>query len=168
MQPDNLSKTPMQATKTDIATPADIDRLIETFYTRVLADPIIGFFFTDITRIDLQKHLPVISAFWKLQLLGKLGYKGQTFAAHKAIHERAALTEDHFHRWLYLFENTIDELFAGTRAGTAKLRARTIARSMQRGLASQPITPERAEELRGVQQVAPRKRNGQLDSAQKP
>lgn len=148
----------MQQIKTDIETPADIDRLIETFYARVLTDPIIGFFFTDIARIDLQKHLPIISAFWQLQLLGKLGYKGQTFAAHKAIHERAALTADHFHRWLYLFEGTLDELFAGPRADTAKQRAKTIARSMLRGLASQPISPERVEALIGVQQVAPRRR----------
>ncbi len=148
----------MQQIKADIETAADIDRLIETFYAHVLTDPIIGFFFTDIARIDLQKHLPVISAFWKLQLLGKLGYKGQTFAAHKAIHERAALTTDHFHRWLYLFEGTIDELFAGPRADTAKQRAKTIARSMLRGLASQPISPERVEALIGVQQVAPRRR----------
>lgn len=145
----------MQSTKADIETSADIDRLVETFYTRVLADPIIGFFFTDIARVELQKHLPVISAFWQLQLLGKPGYKGQTFAAHKALHERAALTEDHFHRWLYLFETTIDALFAGPRADIAKQRARTIARSMRRGLASQAISPERAEELLGVRQFAP-------------
>lgn len=143
----------------DIETPADVDRLIETFYTRVLSDPIIGFFFTDIAGIDLQKHLPVISAFWQLQLLGKLGYRGQTFAVHKTLHERVALTEDHFHRWLYLFEGTIDELFAGPRADTAKQRAHTIARSMQQGLARQPISPEREKELLGVQQVAPLKRD---------
>ena len=149
----------MQATKADIETPADIDRLIETFYRkRVLGDPIIGFFFTDIARIDLEKHLPKISAFWQLQLLGKLGYKGQTFAAHKELHERAALTEDHFHRWLFLFESTVDELFSGPRADTAKQRAQTIARSMLRGLNSQPISPERMEELLGVQQVAPHRR----------
>lgn len=146
--------------KADIETPADIDRLVEVFYTKyVLDDPIIGFFFTDIARIDLEKHLPKISAFWQLQLLGKLGYRGQTFAAHKELHERAALTEDHFHRWLFLFEKTIDELFAGPRADSAKQRAHTIARSMQQGLARQPISPEREEELRGVQQVAPRKRD---------
>jgi hemoglobin len=144
--------------KPDIQTSADIDRLIEAFYARVLIDPIIGFFFTDIARIDLQKHLPLISAFWKLQLLGEIGYKGQTFAAHKDLHAQAELTEDHFHRWLYLFEKTIDELFAGPRAETAKQRAHAIARSMLRALASQPISPERAEELRGVQQVAPRRR----------
>lgn len=146
--------------KTDIETPEDIDRLIERFYTQyVLDDPIIGFFFTDIARIDLEKHLPKISAFWQLQLLGKIGYRGQTFAAHKDLHAQAQLTDDHFHRWLYLFEKTIDELFTGPQAESAKQRARTIARSMQRALANKPISPERMEELRGIQQIAPRRKD---------
>lgn len=148
----------MQIIKADIETPADVDRLVETFYRCALHDPIVGFFFTDIVRIDLEKHLPVISAFWQLQLLGKFGYKGQTFAAHKDLHARAALTDDHFHRWLYLFEGTIDELFAGQRAEIAKQRARAIARSMLRGLANQPISSERKTELLGVKQLAPNRK----------
>lgn len=150
--------------KPDIETPADIDRLIETFYKKyVLDDPIIGFFFTDIARIDLDLHLPSsshikkVSAFWQLQLLGKIGYSGQTFAAHREIHDQAQLSADHFHRWLYLFEKTIDELFSGPRAENAKQRAHTIARSMQRALANKPISEERMEELRGVQHLAARR-----------
>lgn len=144
--------------KTDIETAADIDRLVETFYKNyVLTDPIIGFFFTGIAGIDLHKHLPKISAFWRLQLFGDLGYSGNTFGVHKELHTQAQLTEGHFHRWLYLFETTIDVLFEGPRAKIAKQRARTIARSMQRALSNKPITPERAEELRGVQQFAPRR-----------
>jgi hemoglobin len=142
--------------KTDIATPVDIDRLVETFYARVLTDPIIGFFFTDVARIDLHKHLPVISAFWQQQLLGTLGYGGQTFAVHKALHQHAALTADHFHRWLFLFDKTVDELFAGARADTAKQRAHAIAKSMLRGLASQPISSELKEASLGVQQSPPK------------
>ena len=153
-----MTETKTDRPQTDIETPADIDRLIAAFYERVLADPIIGFFFTDIARIDLPSHLPKISAFWQLQLLGKLGYRGETFAVHKALHTQAELSADHFHRWLYLFEQTIDELFAGPRAAAAKKRAHAIALSMRRGLARQPVAPERAEELRGVQQIAPRKR----------
>jgi len=149
--------------RTDIATPADVDRLVAVFYRQyVLNDAIIGFFFTDIARIDLETHLPKISAFWQLQLLGKLGYAGQTFAAHKHLHDQAQLTEDHFHRWLYLFEKTLDELFAGPRTETARQRARTIARSMQRALANKPISPQRMAELQGVQHLAPRRKEPPL------
>ncbi|MFT3931727.1 MAG: group III truncated hemoglobin [Spongiibacteraceae bacterium] len=151
--------------KTDIETAADIDRLIETFYQRyVLTDPIIGFFFTDIAQIDLgahlapSSHIKKVSAFWQLQLLGTIGYTGQTFAVHRDLHAQAQLTEDHFHRWLHLFETTVDELFSGPRAETAKQRAHTIARSMRRALANKPISATRLEELRGVQQIAPRRK----------
>lgn len=147
-----------QNTRSDIESAADIDRLVEVFYAYVLADPIIGFFFTDIAGIDLAMHLPKISAFWQLQLLGKIGYRGETFAVHKDLHSHAQLTADHFHRWLFLFERTVDELFEGPRANIAKQRAHAIARSMQRALANRPPSPERIEALRGVQQMAPRRR----------
>jgi hemoglobin len=125
----------MNHERTDIETGADIDRLVEAFYAQALTDPIIGFFFTDIAGIDLKKHLPVVSAFWQLQLLGKTGYRGETFAVHKTINRQAALTEDHFHRWLYLFNAAVDELISGPRAEAAKKRANAIARSMRRALA---------------------------------
>ena len=127
----------------DIVGPADIDRLVAAFYRAVLPDPIIGFIFTDIARIDLAHHLPVISAFWQQQLLGRPGYRGQTFAAHRLIHERFALTADHFYRWLYLFNATVDRLFCGPLAEAAKRRAALIARSMQEALARRyPNIPE--------------------------
>lgn len=143
----------------DINTAADIDHLIEVFYARVLSDPIIGFFFTDIAKIDLTQHLPVISAFWQLQLLGTPGYRGQTLATHAAIHQRAALTADHFHRWLYLFSGTIDQLFAGPRADLAKTRAAKIAQSMQRGLNERQGPPAGIKGLRRVQRTQPTERS---------
>lgn len=139
----------------DITTAADIDRLVEVFYAHVLSDPIIGFFFTDIAKINLEKHLPVISAFWQLQLLGIPGYRGQTLAKHADIHRRAALTADHFHRWLYLFAAAIDQLFAGPRADLAKVRATKIAQSMQRGLNERQGPPAEIKGLRRVQRAHP-------------
>ena len=143
----------------DITTAADIDHLIEVFYARVLSDPIIGFFFTDIAKIDLEKHLPVISAFWQLQLLGIPGYRGQTLAKHADIHQRATLTADHFHRWLYLFVGTIDQLFAGPRADLAKTRAAKIAQSMQHGLNQRQGPPTEIKGLHRVLRISPAERD---------
>ena len=127
----------------DIETCTDIDQLVAAFYARVLPDPIIGFFFTDVARIDLPTHLPKISAFWQQQLLGKPTYRGQLFAAHQHIQQHAALSTDHFHRWLTLFTQSIDELFSGPRADAAKHRAARIAESMQAALANRhPYQPE--------------------------
>ncbi|NNC98604.1 MAG: hypothetical protein HKN85_00320, partial [Gammaproteobacteria bacterium] len=50
--------------KKDVAKRADIEQIVTRFYEDALADPIIGFIFTDIAQIDLQKHLPVIVDFW--------------------------------------------------------------------------------------------------------
>jgi hemoglobin len=124
----------------DIETADDIDRLIAVFYARVLPDPIIGFFFTEIARIDLAEHLPKIAAFWQQQLLGNADpltprYRGQLFAVHRDLHQHASLSADHFHRWLTLFGQTLDELFVGPRAEVAKQRANRIAASMQTALA---------------------------------
>jgi hemoglobin len=112
----------MSAAPVDIATPADIDCLVAAFYRKLLSDPILGFLFTDIARIDLDEHLPRVSAFWQQQILGRPGYRGQTFAVHSALHSRVALTAEHFHRWLFLFEQTIDELFDGSQRSRAHYR----------------------------------------------
>lgn len=143
----------MSAALHDIATPADLDRLVAVFYGKLLPDPIVGFFFTDIARIDLVEHLPKISAFWQQQLLGLPVYRGQTFAAHSALQRRAALTGGHFHRWLFLFEQTVDELFVGPIANAAKQRARGIASAMQQALAERH--PTELEPSIGVQYQAP-------------
>jgi hemoglobin len=139
----------------DITCPADIDRLVEDFYRRLLVDPIVGFLFTDIARIDLQRHLPVVSAFWQQQLLGKPGYKGQTFAVHQHLHSRCALTANHFHRWLYLFRQTLDSLFLGPVAAAANRRAQRIAASMQQALAQRGQTMADIAPQRGVQEFQP-------------
>lgn len=138
----------------DIVTPADIDKLVAAFYQRVLSDPIIGFIFTDIAQIDrpghLPEHLQQISAFWQQQLLGRPGYRGQTFAVHSALHRRVALTAEHFHRWLFLFDTSIDALFKGVCADAAKIRARTIAASMQQALAQRHRSDLELNPLTGV------------------
>lgn len=149
-----MSSTPFPGTTLrDIATPADIDRLVATFYGKLLKDPIVGFFFTGIARIDLSEHLPKISAFWQQQLLGLPVYRGQTFAVHSALQKKVALTDGHFHRWLFLFDQTLDELFTGPLADAAKIRARNIARSMQQALAQRH--PTELAPAEGIQYQAP-------------
>lgn len=140
----------------DIATPADIDCFVAAFYQRLLGDPIVGFIFTDIAAIDLPEHLPKISAFWQQQLLGLPVYRGQTFAVHSALHRRVALTGEHFHRWLFLFDQTLDTLFSGPLAAAAKVRARAIAASMQQALAQRHPNELELQPLIGVYQQPPK------------
>lgn len=119
----------------DIQNAQDVDKLVRHFYRdKVLDDPIIGFLFTDIAKIDIEEHLPKVSGFWQKVLLGSNSYQGKMFLAHEQLNNQVTLNEHHFVRWLYLFEQTIDELFEGKIAELAKKRARSVAKSMLNGL----------------------------------
>lgn len=140
----------------DIQTAGDLDALVARFYSQVLQDPIIGFIFTDIARLDLEEHLPKISAFWQWQLLGIPGYAGRPFETHLTLHEQVKLTSDHFHRWRYLFNQAVDQLFQGPIADAAKIRAEKIANSMQQALHNRAQSESwRQQEAAGVQLFVP-------------
>lgn len=134
----------------DIKTHDDLKLIVTRFYESLLVDPIIGFFFTDVVKLDLQKHIPKITAFWAFQLLGDKGYRGNVFEVHQQLHLKAAMTADHFHRWVFLLHQTIDASFAGPRTEAMKLKAAMIAKKMAQALANS-ITLDDAE-LNGVQQ----------------
>jgi hemoglobin len=127
---------------TDIETREDCERLVRAFYTRALADPIIGYIFTDIARLDVEAHVPVIASFWETILLGRPSYGGGAFAPHAALHAKVRLREGHFRRWLVLWRETVDELFAGERAELAKAHAERVASAFHRRLAGyEPPSP---------------------------
>ena len=130
---------------TDIATEQDVENLVKHFYTKVLQDPIIGFIFTDVAKIDLEAHLPKIAAFWKQLILPRLPrgqryYRGRTFEIHQSLNQHCILNEHHFERWVLLFKRSVDEMFAGERAELIKFRAGAIAESMHKGLNHQQAT----------------------------
>lgn len=113
--------------KPDISTRADIEHLIDTFYDRVKADPVIGYIFNDIARVDWPRHLPVMYDFWEFLLLGGKHYLGNPIQKHFDLHAKHPLTAEHFDRWLELFQTAVDDLFAGPTADDAKFRAYSIA-----------------------------------------
>lgn len=117
----------MNANLRDIEDRSDCERLVRAFYTRALSDPVIGFIFTDVARLDLEAHVPRITAFWETILLGAQSYSGGAFRPHALIHARAPLRRGHFERWLWLWRTTVDELFAGPRAELAKSHAARVA-----------------------------------------
>jgi hemoglobin len=113
----------------DIQTRADCERLVRTFYGRAFEDPIIGFLFTDVARLDLEAHVPRITSFWETILLGAQSYGGGAFRPHAELHMKAPLRRAHFEQWLNLWARTVDELFAGERAELAKAHAVRVARA---------------------------------------
>jgi hemoglobin len=111
----------------DIAERADCERLVRAFYGRALGDPVIGWLFTDVARLDLEAHVPRITSFWETVLLGTPSYRGGAFAPHAMLHMKAPLRRGHFERWLWLWHTTVDELFTGPRAEQAKHHATRVA-----------------------------------------
>ena len=120
--------------KKDIETRADIDALMNEFYARAIADDEIGYIFTDVMNLNLEKHLPVIGDFWESLLLGNNVYQRHgrnPLLIHAEISEKSMLEIKHFRRWLEIFNATVDENFTGIRADFAKGRAEAIANRMK-------------------------------------
>ncbi|MEO5859394.1 MAG: group III truncated hemoglobin [Pyrinomonadaceae bacterium] len=118
----------------DIETRADIDHLMREFYGRATSDGVIGYIFTDVAKLDLDHHLPIIGDFWESLLFGTGVYQQHgrnPLMVHRDLHEKSALTAGHFARWLELFEYCVEKDFAGERADFLKMRARAIALRFQ-------------------------------------
>jgi hemoglobin len=124
----------------DIEDRADCERLVRAFYTRALADPVIGWIFVDVAKLDVESHVPRIASFWETILLGARSYAGGAFAPHIALHMQVGLRRGHFERWLWLWGTTVDELFAGERAELAKSHAQRVAQAFHSRLESVPVT----------------------------
>lgn len=113
--------------KADVIARADLEQIVQRFYEQVLEDPIIGFIFTDVAKIQLEEHLPIIVDFWHDALFkGKL-YRGNALQKHLQLNQLIGLRPGHFTRWLYLFHAAVDEHHSGDNADQMKKRAMLVA-----------------------------------------
>ena len=117
--------------KKDIETREDIYRLVKSFYEKLLADPTISYFFTDVAKIDLEHHLHVLVDFWDMVLFQSNSYQKNAMQPHMVLNQKSPLQKQHFDTWLKYFKTTVDELFEGEKAFLAKERAISIATIMQ-------------------------------------
>lgn len=114
--------------KADINTRADLFLLVNRFYEKVRNNSEIGpFFNSQIT--DWPTHLEKLTDFWETNLLFVRKYKGNPILAHQIVDEKSnnLVEQKHFGTWLNLWFETIDELFEGENANTAKRRARKMS-----------------------------------------
>ncbi|HET8860295.1 group III truncated hemoglobin [Marivirga sp.] len=116
--------------KKDITQREDIQLLVDSFYEKVLKDNTIGYIFTDVAKLNVPEHMPIMYDFWSSVLLGTSAYKGNPMDKHFALNEKEPLQKKHFDRWLELWLETVDELFEGETAREAKTRASTIGTLM--------------------------------------
>ncbi len=116
--------------KTDISNRDDIQKLVLSFYDKVKKDDVIGYIFNDVAKVNWEKHLPVMYDFWENVLFGSGNYSGNPMVTHTRLHEKTALSAEHFDRWKSIWIATVDELFEGDTAELAKQRAVSIANVM--------------------------------------
>lgn len=115
----------------DILTRGDIEFLIDSFYKKVIKDETIGFFFTEVEKLDLEAHMPTMYDFWESIIFQKPGYRGNPMQKHIALNAQHSIEKIHFDQWLGLFRETVDEFFDGGNAELAKTRALSIATMIQ-------------------------------------
>ena len=109
---------------------AMIARLVDGFYDRVRADPLIGPVFND--RIsDWGPHLEQMKLFWSSVALMSGAYHGRPMPKHLPLPVDAR----HFDRWLELFRQTARELCPPSAADHFIERAERIAESLELGIA---------------------------------
>lgn len=118
-------------TKNDITKRIDIETVIRDFYTRALQDQQIGFFFTEVINLDIEKHLPHICDFWDQNLFHSGTYKNNVLKIHQNLNHKVALEKIHFEQWLKLFNTSVDDRFKGLNADKMKTNALSIATVLQ-------------------------------------
>ncbi len=115
----------------DIENREDLLSLMEAFYSKMLKDDQIGYIFTDVAKLDLEHHLPLLTDFWSNALFHTGGYKNNVVRIHKDLNGLEKLTPEHFKQWQHLLAETIDEHFAGEIAEKMKLRAQQIGMTIE-------------------------------------
>jgi hemoglobin len=110
-------------TNKDITNIEDIQLMVDTFYTNARKDELIGRIFDEKIGNRWPEHLEKMYRFWQTILLEEHTYSGSPFPPHKQL----PVEKEHFSRWMEIFAETVDSLFAGPLAEEAKLRARNMA-----------------------------------------
>ncbi|NRB38262.1 MAG: DUF3565 domain-containing protein [Pseudomonadales bacterium] len=121
----------------DIRDENDIALLVRSFYEKLMSDPIIEFYFTDVAKIDVHKHLAKIVQFWNKILFKAGDYSGKPFDIHRELDKQVSLSPEHFQHWVFLFIQSVEDLFEGERANKIIELARGIANAMSTALNSE-------------------------------
>ena len=115
----------------DIQTQNDLYLIVDEFYKKLLSDERISYIFTDVVKIKIEDHLPILVTFWSQGILGTGGYSKNLTQIHLDINEKEYLSPELFTIWLTHFNNSVDQNFKGQKAEQIKTQALSIATVMQ-------------------------------------
>jgi hemoglobin len=113
-------------TKNDILSPADVTKLLKTFYDKLLVSSIKHHFI----NLNLEAHLPRVESFWNATLFPDHSYGTNLMEQHMHL----PLKKDDFKIWQRLLLESADAHFSGANTETVKNRAASIAYIMQKKL----------------------------------
>jgi len=108
-----------------------IARQVHAFYGRVRQDPVLGPVF-EAAIDDWDLHLAKLCDFWSSVLLMTGRFKGSPMAAHA---HNPGIEDEHFARWLELFESTARDICPPPAADLFVEKSQMIGRSLRMGLA---------------------------------
>jgi hemoglobin len=114
---------------------ADIRPLVESFYEKVRADPLLAPVFVAHVH-DWEDHHARLADFWSSIMLTSGRYKGSPLALH--LMHADELTKERFDRWLELWRETSAELLAPPIAAAVQAKAARIAESFQLAIRYRP------------------------------
>jgi hemoglobin len=115
----------------DILNTDDLYLLVDDFYKKLLFDKSISYIFTDVVKIKLEDHLPILVTFWSQAIFDTGGYYNNLTKIHLDISEKEYLTPELFTIWLKHFNAAVDENFMGTNSEKIKTQALSLATIMQ-------------------------------------
>jgi hemoglobin len=115
----------------DIQNQDDLYQLVDEFYKRLLNDDAISYIFTDVVKIKIEEHLPILVTFWSQAILGTGGYTNNLTQIHLEVNRKEHLTPELFKIWLNHFESSVNKLFCGSNAEKIKTNALNIATVLQ-------------------------------------
>jgi hemoglobin len=121
----------------DIQTPEEIYIVVDEFYKKLLADEKISYLFTDVVKIKLEEHLPILVTFWSQAILGTGGYVNNLTQIHLDVNAKSYLSKELFDIWLTHFEAAINENFEGFNCERMKNQAHNLSTIMQIKIAQQ-------------------------------
>jgi len=115
----------------DIQNQDDLYIVVDEFYKKLLADEAISYIFTDVVKIKLEEHLPILVSFWSQSILGTGGYFNNLTQIHLDVNSKSYLSKELFEIWLEHFEAAINENFKGFNCERMKNMAHNLSTIMQ-------------------------------------
>ncbi|CCM77949.1 conserved hypothetical protein [Rhizobium mesoamericanum STM3625] len=124
---------------------AFIDRLVETFYGRVLQHPTLGPVFDARLSGRWPEHMQKMKSFWSSVAFRSGAYGGKPVQAHSGV---ANMSPDLFPQWLALFSATLTDIAPNPEAKAwFVVTAERIARSLTLSLFYNPALDDPGRKL---------------------